>query len=252
VLRAPPSPLEPNPQPPRHARRVKARMKHQLARVHSSDGGATDHRAQVLVNPTQVYVNPTQVCVNPTQVYVNPTQVPAVREPRRESAEERAASDRYLNARQGWERFQFDTSKQVEGEDDPLGADPHPTPAVTPRGVGTNQLRCARNQHQHPEQRYTKLRIVTLGFGTGRPETVLERGTKPNPKRSRRDVYPCSTGYTRVERNRWASRNGRVSPPPLFRFATFASLHIRTRWPLPPLTGGAGGMFFCRSGVETW
>ena len=75
---------------------MKARLKHQLEKVHASDHreaaadrGAADGRA------------------------------PATR--RYESAEEVAAMDRYANARQGWERYQFDNGKQVEDED-PLGA----------------------------------------------------------------------------------------------------------------------------------
>ena len=77
-------------------RRVKARLKHQLEKVHASDHGeaAADRGAA-------------------------DGRAPATR--RYESAEEVAAMDRYANARQGWERYQFDNGKQVEDED-PLGA----------------------------------------------------------------------------------------------------------------------------------
>jgi hypothetical protein len=75
--------------------RVKARLKHQLERVHASDHGRPADRGG------------------------SDGRAPPTR--RRESAEEVAAMDRYANARQGWERYQFDNGKPLE-EEDPLGA----------------------------------------------------------------------------------------------------------------------------------
>jgi hypothetical protein len=56
-----------------------------------------------------------------------------------------------------------------------------------------------------------KSRIGRLGFGTGRQRMALERGT--SPKLSRRTCSP-RYGLHRVEGNRRASRNGRVSDLP--------------------------------------
>jgi hypothetical protein len=50
------------------------------------------------------------------------------------------------------------------------------------------------------------------GLARGDRNLLLERGT--NPKRPRRTCKYVSTGYNRVEGNRRASRNGRVSDLP--------------------------------------
>jgi hypothetical protein len=55
---------------------------------------------------------------------------------------------------------------------------------------------------------WKQLRVVMLGFGTGR---CLNEGPIPNTRVER---VALGTGYTRVEGNRRASRNGRVSNPP--------------------------------------
>jgi hypothetical protein len=61
--------------------------------------------------------------------------------------------------------------------------------------------------------RRKKLRIVTVGFGTGRQKMVL--GRRANPKLPRRTcTCDVSSGYTRVEGGRLASRNGRVGHLP--------------------------------------
>jgi hypothetical protein len=73
-----------------------------------------------------------------------------------------------------------------------------------------------------------KLRIVALGFGTGRQKMVLDDGRIPNPSVVR--VAP-GTRYYRVEGNRRASRTGLVSDlPPEIPKVTIRNFCITVRW----------------------
>jgi hypothetical protein len=84
---------------------------------------------------------------------------------------------------------------------------PHPPPGSV-RRARRSVSRAARRELQRLE----KLRIVTVAFGTGRQRMALERGAQlPNFHGVR---VALDTGYHRVEGNRQASRNGRVSLSP--------------------------------------
>jgi hypothetical protein len=88
---------------------------------------------------------------------------------------------------------------------------------------GPPPVRPANSIHTYSECK--KSRIVTLRLARGDREWSLNDGQIPNFHGVRVHV---STGYNRVEANRRASRNGRVSdqnPKPLpSRFATCSSL----------------------------
>jgi hypothetical protein len=71
-------------------------------------------------------------------------------------------------------------------------------------------------------------RYLSLGLARRDREWSLNDGRIPNPDVVR---VAAGTGYNRVEVNRRASRNGRVSSRPKFltsRFATFLSHTTRT------------------------
>jgi hypothetical protein len=67
----------------------------------------------------------------------------------------------------------------------------------------------------------------TRGFGTGHRNWPLNEGQIPHPRAVRVHVR---TGYTRIEGNQRASRNGRVSPLPYpqryYSPPTFSSLNV--------------------------
>jgi hypothetical protein len=70
---------------------------------------------------------------------------------------------------------------------------------------------CCMAQCPRDKAATNKLRIVTCGFGTARQKWPLNDGQIPNPNVVR---VALGTGYHRVEGNRRASRNGRVSDLP--------------------------------------
>jgi hypothetical protein len=80
-----------------------------------------------------------------------------------------------------------------------------------------------------PYSAMQKLPTVTLRVWHGATEMALERGTNPKPNVVRLHV---STGYNRVEGNRRASRNGRVSdlPPELPNVTIRDFFHRCTPW----------------------
>jgi hypothetical protein len=91
-----------------------------------------------------------------------------------------------------------------------------------------------------------KLRIVTVGFGTARQKLALERRNKIlNFRGVREDL---GTGYDRVEGNRRASRNGRVSVlPPEIPHVTIRNFCIAVLTSAPGHTASTR----CDTAVET-
>jgi hypothetical protein len=85
-----------------------------------------------------------------------------------------------------------------------------------------------------------KLRIAMLRFGTGRQKMGLDDGEIPNFRGVRVHVR---TRYNRVEGNRRASRNGRVSDlPPEIPTVTIRNFFVAMSSPTASERSAAGGL----------